>query len=787
MKKQFLKIAGVKTEDEFYNKYPSEEDFFKAHPEALKQLARGGEAFPQIATMDNFFTYGSPVPPTYYAHGGAFPMAQSEEQFFSPYYGNIPNPYNKAMGGSYDEAHNEAMSFPYGNTGPSTHFMMQDGGYMPENQPTGEEMISAKYPERLADFILKVKETAAKGANKRLREGDDMAKYGKELKIYQNNQSGNQTVPNRYFIPDPNAVGPGNRYGTLADGYSFDPQGNIVDASGNIINMGPQQSTPGAQQQSGQQQSNQQQSGNMNLNDYANMFNMFNTMRNQVMWQPTHTYGFGRGLRDMFPGLTPRGRGNGSIFDTLVELSKEPGADKNPLLKSFMEGNVDITRRRENGLGKFLFGTRTDYRWNQPGSGGVDRYGMPIPGSTNTSGSKSPGTSGTGQDNSRDGMGWLARQFYKPGNKTGADSRNIERVPGTDADPLKFKSRFDPTGYNVDKSEVRNQLMQNRHRRLGDKLDALHTKDLSLKEQGFKGLGEKDKNKLERLQGRMDRIENNRMDAGNTSVSSFQKYTAPFVDRGTPTAMTPKGPTKLSSPRPFNFRDFLNYQDQNALSDAGMAPLNTIQSAPATAAGVNSQAQPPVSVNYPPTTRSTKPVMDFDPFGNNTVPNYTPNSQQNNTAPPASLAPINSNPTGPRNDVDFNTPDFQSAYPPGAAQTGWQKGSSYVPSQSSSNTSSPQSYQQMQNVMNVVSPGAIVPRTYTGPYAEFAKNVIAAQNAESNADAGDSGFPPELLRRQAGPTNYRKGGSYNAGDVVDMTPEEIQRFIEMGGQVEFLD
>ena len=38
-----------------------------------------------------------------------------------------------------------------------------------------------------------------------------------------------------------------------------------------------------------------------------------------------------------------------------------------------------------------------------------------------------------------------------------------------------------------------------------------------------------------------------------------------------------------------------------------------------------------------------------------------------------------------------------------------------------------------------------------------------------------------------GYTTYAKGGSYNAGDVVDMTPEELQRFIAMGGQVEFLD
>jgi hypothetical protein len=34
---------------------------------------------------------------------------------------------------------------------------------------------------------------------------------------------------------------------------------------------------------------------------------------------------------------------------------------------------------------------------------------------------------------------------------------------------------------------------------------------------------------------------------------------------------------------------------------------------------------------------------------------------------------------------------------------------------------------------------------------------------------------------------FAGGGSYNAGDVVDMTPEELQRFIAMGGQVEFLD
>jgi hypothetical protein len=41
MKAQFLKIAGVTSESEFYKKYPTEEAFFTAHPEAM-QMKHGG-------------------------------------------------------------------------------------------------------------------------------------------------------------------------------------------------------------------------------------------------------------------------------------------------------------------------------------------------------------------------------------------------------------------------------------------------------------------------------------------------------------------------------------------------------------------------------------------------------------------------------------------------------------------------------------------------------------------------------------------------------------------------
>jgi len=50
MVKEFLKIAGVKTEAQFYKKYPSEEAFFRAHPEARQllhqKMAYGGEGGP---------------------------------------------------------------------------------------------------------------------------------------------------------------------------------------------------------------------------------------------------------------------------------------------------------------------------------------------------------------------------------------------------------------------------------------------------------------------------------------------------------------------------------------------------------------------------------------------------------------------------------------------------------------------------------------------------------------------------------------------------------------------
>lgn len=51
MKNQFLKIAGVKSEAEFYKKFPSEEAFFSKHPEA--QMMRAGGEMGGYHTMPN--------------------------------------------------------------------------------------------------------------------------------------------------------------------------------------------------------------------------------------------------------------------------------------------------------------------------------------------------------------------------------------------------------------------------------------------------------------------------------------------------------------------------------------------------------------------------------------------------------------------------------------------------------------------------------------------------------------------------------------------------------------
>lgn len=96
---QFLKIAGVKSQNEFYKKYPSEEAFFNAHPEAkhLQKMAYGGGmyAYPDGGSYNpasvNYgpglpvFETGVALPEAMYglgmAEGGQMPQWLAERRF----------------------------------------------------------------------------------------------------------------------------------------------------------------------------------------------------------------------------------------------------------------------------------------------------------------------------------------------------------------------------------------------------------------------------------------------------------------------------------------------------------------------------------------------------------------------------------------------------------------------------------------------------------------------------------------------------------------------------------
>jgi len=181
--KKFMKIGGFKTPDEL--EAYGEDRFFNDFPEA-RQYAMGGtpEAFPQIATFDQAFSYGVPPGPQYLSHGGsAYPQAQTEQQFFIPIYTDVYNPYNKAMGGSNVEMYPNA-NVP--RVGP-TNIFFQEGGQ--EGPPqNAQELDRLGTLNKTGAFVNNLKQTAAKANSKNAMmsaiENVGMAKYGKQLSKY---------------------------------------------------------------------------------------------------------------------------------------------------------------------------------------------------------------------------------------------------------------------------------------------------------------------------------------------------------------------------------------------------------------------------------------------------------------------------------------------------------------------------------------------------------------------------------------------------------------------------
>lgn len=180
---------GWEATQELYNKEKQKPsiipmDFSEPNWKGAVKKALGGmpEAYPQIATFDQAFSYGVPPGPQYLSHGGsAYPQAQTEQQFFIPIYTDVYNPYNKAMGGSNVEMYPNAKTTPH--WGPSNVFF-QEGG-----QEDGQELDRVGTLNRIGSFVNNIKTTAAKANAKNAMMGavgnGGMAKYGKQLNTYQ--------------------------------------------------------------------------------------------------------------------------------------------------------------------------------------------------------------------------------------------------------------------------------------------------------------------------------------------------------------------------------------------------------------------------------------------------------------------------------------------------------------------------------------------------------------------------------------------------------------------------
>lgn len=154
MKNEFLKIAGVKSEKEFYNKYPTETAFFNAHPEALK-LKMGGNT-PCYECGGTKYSKGGAVDlrefmdmewfdRSNYATGGSINLDPAKKGTFKA--------QATRMGMSVQEAANAILNAPEGKYSPemrrkanfAKNFAKEEGGEMMKsggNVPTNPSLWS---------------------------------------------------------------------------------------------------------------------------------------------------------------------------------------------------------------------------------------------------------------------------------------------------------------------------------------------------------------------------------------------------------------------------------------------------------------------------------------------------------------------------------------------------------------------------------------------------------------------------------------------------------------------
>lgn len=354
MKKQFLKIAGVNSEAAFYKKYPTEEAFFAAHPEARK-MAMGGmpEAFPQIATFDKAFSYGVPPGPQYLEHGGsAFPQAQTEAQFFIPIYTDVYNPYNKAMGGSNVEMYPNAKTTPH--WGPSNVWFQEGGQEGMPQQEQSQELDRLGVQNRTGAFANTLKQTANKANAKNAMMGAmnnvGMAKYGKELSKY---APGGYTInPNQRIASNVTQQMSPTSSQFMSDTPTYDQQLQANNmAYLNSMGYNPNMLAAMQQQMYGY---NPNAAGNMN-NFLPSLYDWNNP--NQFMYRETGSPNWK--FKTDIAGMGKRkGVSNIGLGEAWGLYSGDPAAREEALKK------LNPSRITETPVGLFKRRMRRDYYWD---------------------------------------------------------------------------------------------------------------------------------------------------------------------------------------------------------------------------------------------------------------------------------------------------------------------------------------------------------------------------------------------------------------------------------------
>ena len=156
MKDKFLKMAGVKTEEEFYKMFPSEEAFFQAYPEAI-EMKKGGNVPTNPALYSRVkaeakskfdrwpSAYGSAwLVKTYKSRGGGYRKAQTggglqDQQIFQ-----YPN-YNGNIAAYYQKMNEDRANNPMSAIGDFiTNSAMAAGQALDNNGSSEDKMQMAK-------------------------------------------------------------------------------------------------------------------------------------------------------------------------------------------------------------------------------------------------------------------------------------------------------------------------------------------------------------------------------------------------------------------------------------------------------------------------------------------------------------------------------------------------------------------------------------------------------------------------------------------------------------------